>query len=273
MERIHQGRSSTLTHTFQVDGVATNPSPDIATVTIARADGTALVPAGSVTEAGVGVVTLTLTPAETALLDTLTITWTASFAGQAQQFIDIVEIVGGFLFTLAQAKARLPSQSNETLQATRTLAEQELERACQVAFVPRYAREKRDGDGTNLLMLKWPKVRAIRSVSVDETPQVAGDFDLGEYVVHSSTYLPRGYGNVMVGYEHGYNAGEVNASRAALMLVERYLAEQPAGERVVSASVDSVSFRLAVAGTNGQPFDVPYVNQFVAMHNLTVGVA
>src|SRR5215217_5884268 len=103
MERIAQGRSATLTHTFYVDGVATNPSPDTATVAITRADGTALVPAGAVTDAGTGVVTLTLTPTETALLDTLKVTWTASFGGQSQGFTDYVEVAGGFLFSLSQA--------------------------------------------------------------------------------------------------------------------------------------------------------------------------
>jgi hypothetical protein len=69
VQRIVRGRSATLTHTFYSDAAATDPSPDVTTVTITRADGTAVVTAAATTEAGTGVVTYTVTPAQTALLD------------------------------------------------------------------------------------------------------------------------------------------------------------------------------------------------------------
>jgi hypothetical protein len=111
MIRIVRGRSAELSYTFYVDGNATDPTPDSASVSITRADGSTLTPSASVDNSGVGVVSITLTPAETALLDTLTVTWTATFAGQAQTFVDTVEVAGDVLFTIAEARAAIGDPS------------------------------------------------------------------------------------------------------------------------------------------------------------------
>src|SRR4051794_38233928 len=106
MDRVQKGSSVTITHTFTVDGVATDPSPVTATVEVVRDDGSVVVVAGASTvHVGTGKFTFTLTPTHTALLDILTARWTATFAGQPQTVETQVEVVGGFLFTLADARA------------------------------------------------------------------------------------------------------------------------------------------------------------------------
>jgi hypothetical protein len=117
LQRIAQGRSATLTHTFLSGGVAADPIPDTATYTITRADGTTLA-ASSATEAGTGKVTVTLTPAQTALLDTLTVTWTATFGGQSQPFADTSRSPAGSSAastnSARSSPARRPSSSPRT---------------------------------------------------------------------------------------------------------------------------------------------------------------
>src|SRR3954470_10452117 len=151
LQRIVRGRSATLTHTFYSDVTATDPVPDTTTVTITRADGTALVTAAAATEAGTGVVTYTVTPAQTALLDRWTVTWTATFGGQSQAFAETVEVAGDMLFSLSEASAiRTGSQTGDALYPRYTIAqiaamrvsvEQAIEEEYGSALVPRYERE------------------------------------------------------------------------------------------------------------------------------------
>jgi hypothetical protein len=155
LQRIVQGRSATLTHTFYSDGVAADPVPDTATYTITRADGTTSPPGGA-TEAGTGKVTVTVTPAQTALLDTWTVTWTATFGGQAQSFTDVVEVAGDTIFTIADARATswgaattnttgVYRISTASLVEARTEVERALEHELGFAMVPRYASRRSTG--------------------------------------------------------------------------------------------------------------------------------
>jgi hypothetical protein len=84
VDRIQQNIASTITVTLYRDGTAENPSPDSATVRIVRADGTELVAETAAIDDGTGVFAYTLSPTQTATLDTLTAAWTVEFDGVAQ---------------------------------------------------------------------------------------------------------------------------------------------------------------------------------------------
>jgi hypothetical protein len=288
MERIAQGRSATLSHTFYSNGVATNPSPDSATVAITRADGTALVPSGSVVDAGVGVVTLTLTPSETALLDTLTLRWTATFGGQSQVFTDYVEVAGGFLFSLDQARALAPLNNTTTytdakLIAARTTAEQTIEDACGRAFVPRYTRETLHGTGDTLLKLTMPDIRSIRTVTVTTagvgTAYTAPELALlainPDGFLYSSTGWTAGIGNITVGYEHGEAYPPARVSQAALILARSLLVKGPVDDRALgqASAGGDFSFGLATPGRNGSWVGLPEVDAVIDQYSKSVGVA
>jgi hypothetical protein len=101
MERILQSAPFTASETFYEDGVIVDPGT--VTVGVTRADGTVLIAAGTATAgSGAAARTYALTIANTALLDTLTVTWTSATKGVRTSTI---EVVGGFLFTLSQARA------------------------------------------------------------------------------------------------------------------------------------------------------------------------
>jgi hypothetical protein len=105
MERVVVNRSFTLYKTFYADGVATDPT-GTPTVTITRLSTGATVTTGAVTdEAGVGTWSVTVSATQNTLLDTLTVTWTATVNATAQQYVDTVEVAGGTIFTIAEARA------------------------------------------------------------------------------------------------------------------------------------------------------------------------
>src|SRR5215207_1938878 len=119
--RAVAGRSYTLTKTLYSGSTATDPTPDIATATATRwSDGTAVDPV--VSDAGVGKVALTWTPAQLATLDRLTVITQAAFGGQTQTYRDYLEVCGGVYFTIAEARAAgvSSSRSDEDIAAMRT---------------------------------------------------------------------------------------------------------------------------------------------------------
>lgn len=97
MKQVVKDRSATISVTFTVDGVATDPVPATATLDILRRDGTVLVPAGTATTkppSTTGKFTFVLTPAQTAQFDRLTARWTANLVGQVQTLETQVDVIG-----------------------------------------------------------------------------------------------------------------------------------------------------------------------------------
>lgn len=282
MQRIVQGRSATLQHAFHENGVATNPSPDAATIGITRDDGTVLVAAGTATtDTGTGVVSYTLTPTQTALLDSLTVTWTATFGGQPQAFKEIVEVAGDVLFTIAQARAVKPLDNATAyplaaITEARVMVETALEDACGVAFVPRYKRLTVSGDGSGLLMLP-PRTTAIRSVT--RAGVAFTSLELADILLQPSglAYYPSGWtagnGNLVVGVEHGYPYPPPRVTQAALTLAKNWLVRGPIDDRSTSFSTEDGTFLLSTPGMRGATFGVPEVDATVSAYSLNVAVA
>jgi hypothetical protein len=279
LERVQKSTPLTLTQTWTEDGVAVEPGT--VTVGITRADGTELVAPGTATTAGgTGVRTFNLTTTHTALLDRLTVTWTSTLKGTLTSY---VEVVGGFLFSIADARAVTPLNNTTTyptaaIVAMRILVEQSLEDACGVAFVPRYTYETLNGYGATTLQTSWAKTTAIRSVSFDG---VALDSTALGTVAPSPSgsllYYPvgwtAGFSNVTIGYEHGHPVTPERVKRAAIRLAKRWLVEGPVDDRATTFSNDDGTYSLVTPGRRGEFFDLPEVNAVVQQYGLTVGVA
>jgi hypothetical protein len=269
LQRIVRGRSATLTHTFYSDATATDPSPDTTTVTLPRADGTAVVTGAAATEAGTGVVTYTVTPAQTALLDRWTVTWTATFGGQSQPFVSYVEVAGDVLFSLAEARAVAPLNNTTTyttaaIVAMRTSVEQAIEDEYGTALVPRYEREtvRGDGSGTVRLRAPGPTIRsATTTASGVVTTLTAGDLALlsGDSGFVTGYGWPTGLGNITVGYEYGLDRPPQRIKMDALRLCRQWLVNGPVDDRAlgVAAPDGAFSFGLATPGRNGSIFGLP----------------
>lgn len=283
MIRVVQGRSATLAHTFYSDGVATDPSPDAATIGITREDGAILVAAGTpATEVGTGTVSYTLTPAQTALLDVLTVTWTAVFGAQSQSFVTRVEIRGDVLFSIADARLLSPLGNTTTYPAARiatarTLAETALEEACRVPFAPTYFRVTLDGDSRTDLLLPIVLPLTVTTATVDGQtvdPTTIGLYDDGRlylatgwstgWSANSPGAATRGRRNVIIKGTYGYPYPPPRVSRAALLLAKRFLVDLPVSDRATSLTTqDGTTQFLVTAGVRQAVFDVPECNAVI----------
>lgn len=245
MDRVVRGRSATLYHTFYVNGTATDPAPDLATVTITRDDGTVVVSDDvTVNEATPGLVSYTLTPTATGQVDRLQLVWNADFNGLTQEFVDVVEVVGGVYFSIAEARALSPlndlaAYPSRAIVEARVAAEQAVEEECGVSFVPRYDRATVNGDDTYGIRLPYPLVRAVRWAKVaGATRDISGITGGGAGYIYDTAWWPHGWGNVQVGYEHGYDEPPEGVKRAALSYARQLLVDS------LSQSVDPRAERL-----------------------------
>lgn len=264
LQRVEQNHTATLTKTFQVDGVATDPSPATATIQIVRADGTVLVPAGTATtRTTVGTFTYNITTAQTGLLDNLTAYWTSSLGVLKQQ----VEIVGGFLFTIAEARTAIgdTAYSATKIAEARTYAESELESALGYALVPRYARETLTGYAGSLRLR--PYLRSIRSATVNTSALSAASlaelsFDTTGRVNGYSWSSYSDLGNVTVGYEHGLSFPPAGAKRAALALALDSLGTDTSGIDPRAETIITVDGTIRLRNGSG-PFSALGVNEWI----------
>lgn len=287
ISRIAQGTQAQLRVALYVDGVLTNPS-GATTIQVLREDGTELVPAGTATQAvDTGIKGFTLTPAETADLDVLTAHWTAVGLGGADQvFTTEAEIVGGFYFTVAEAKAGahgVPSLSTfsvDQITSARTMAEQAIEEECG-AFVPRYAREIFSGDSAmphiigyqgvsgyagDLLVVR-ERILRVTAATLDGTALDSAELALlipDRDGVYRASGWPSGHGNIELKYEHGFKQVPALVKRAALLLARRYLVESPVDPRTTRVTQEGALIEFQVDPS--LPFDIPEVNAIVARY-------
>jgi hypothetical protein len=265
LTRVLKTASATLTRTFYIDEAPQDcVSPP--TVTVKRLDGTTVV-TGTASSSGVGTGTYTYVlpggptagSSATYQLDDLDVLWQGTVGGAQVTLYDRVEVVGGFLFSLAEARASDSSLSNTTTYTTDALrrarldTETELERICKVSPVPRFRRVTLDGSGSGSILLPNPLVRnPIRFASQAYwygQPQVTlTTLELTFVNADLASILRRADGNiwafgtqnVIIEYEHGMTYPPPYLVDAALIrfrgLLNRHRTGVPdRAERIVNA--------------------------------------
>ncbi len=269
MDRILRNTTATLRVTLTVDGVPTDPTPQTVTVDVFRPDGS-LVVSGSAVRISAGLYSYTLAPAYTAQYEQLTVVWYSTFGNATTH----VEVVGGYLFSIAQARALRPLQDTTAYPTTaivdaRTYAETALEAACGVSFVPRYGTATVDGSGGRGLWGLPPRITKIRSVSVGGVAHTAGQLAALALrptgLLYSPTAWTSGYGNYTVGFEHGYPYAPPRITRAALLLARQQLVASPVDDRTSRVVQDGGTIDYLTS--QGAGFDIPEVNAAVAAYN------
>jgi hypothetical protein len=255
--RVLRTAAVAMSHTFYVDETPTSASVGVV-VTVKRLDGTT-VSTGAGTLGTPGVYTYTV-PGQ-ATLDILTVDWVAtSIGGAVVTATDYVEVVGGYLFGLAEARAADSTLTSTTTYPTAMLAdkrlevEEECEKICRQAFVPRFYRETVSGTGTDRQGLKWMMLRRLRAVTVSGVAWSAPDIaavppaENGIARRPGGAVWPEGVGNIVVEYEHGWDRPPERISAAA-MLHLRYLCNQPRTgmpDRVTAYTTEAGSFHAAM---------------------------
>lgn len=268
-QRVLQGAPATLTVTFADQDGAPVDATGTVTVLVAQADGTVVLPLGSATVHGdTGVYTVALTAAQTAQLNLLTATWTD--AGNTRVIVSEHEIVGGYFFSLADARTSNDglledesTYSDEDILSCRQEVEEEAEVICDVAFVPRYNRVALDGDATTAIVLPDNRIRTIRSVRiypvtggtlfVSFTPTQLAGLAIGDDSTIRRTdfgFFDEGRANIIVEYEHGWDLPPSDLRRASLTRLRSRLNYDKGGinDRATTFTAENgQSYKLATA--------------------------
>lgn len=255
------------------------------TVTVSRADGTAIATdAAATNEAAAGHYSYTLAPQDD--VDRLTLEWTGTFSGAVTTVTTHAEIVGGHLFTVAEARAFDDTALSDTVKypdaTIRTVRDgitDFFEAVTGVSFVRRYGEATVDGPGGADLWLSVKQLHALLSASVDGTALTSDE--LAEVEVYESGRLYRanewagGWGSthrtVEVAYEHGYESVPWEIHRAALVLARYSLVTSDVSDRTISWSNELGTFRQSFAGP-GRPTGIPAVDAALERYTPSKGL-
>lgn len=235
------------------------------------ADGTVVASGTATNEVEAGRYTFVLAPQ--AAVKSLKIVWTGTWAAAVQSMTTYAEIVGGYLFTLAEAraydKAALASTTDypdATIAAARDGITDFFEQVTGVSFVPRYGRAVTDGMGYDL-WLPHRQLRTLLAGSVDGTALTVAQIADVEVYESGRMYRTDAWGwssspsrrVVVVGYEHGYLSVPWDVHQAALMYLKYVLKSSDVSDRTVSWSNELGTFRQAVPGRQ-YPTGIPAVD-------------
>lgn len=179
LHRVLVSTEVTLSHTFMANDAPVNPDSGGVTATVARLDGTPVTSVAA-TPGATGVFSFALPDVDD--LDAYTLDWSGIFGGGSVTIRDYVEVVGGYLFGIDQARHYGSNLSTTTwptptLMDRRTSIEVQAERIAGVAFVPRFARIRLTGSDDSSLFLGVRHLRRVRKVTYNGVtwPQAAVD--------------------------------------------------------------------------------------------------
>lgn len=286
-----KGAPITLTVTFGgSDGEPADPGT--VTIGVTKADGTTVVAAGTATTVGAtGVRTYALAASATTALELLTATWTSSTHGVRTT---LVEVAGGYWFTVAQARERdeklndTTKYSSARIVAVRSEVEHEAEDITSRAWVPRYRRARVEGSGTCELVLPDVDLRSVRSVRVYEsdnttyTAFTAAELAAievtrwGTLIRRDGAWFTRGFTTV-IEYEYGVDAPPPDLRDAAITRLRHRLNAHRAGipDRATSMQTDSgQTYNIATPGLRGFVTGIPDVDVVYGRYTFDeIGVA
>lgn len=290
-QQILRGVAATLS--WQPTDSTGEPAAPSGTVTVGvtKADGTVVVAAGTATT-GSSTSPRTYALAAQNTLELLTVTWTDS--GDSSTATQLVEVVGGYWFTVAQAAARDEKLADQAkypparIVAVRAEVEAEFEDVTGQAWVPRYRRETLRGTGHNEIVTTEVRVRTVRSVRAYDPDGVTHDTwsagDLAELTItdHGTLLRPDGAAwakgiRYVVEYEHGHDRPPVDLRDAAVTRLRHRLNAHRSGipDRATTLSTDAgQTFALATPGLRGFITGIPDVDVVLGRYTFQrIGVA
>lgn len=221
--RVLRTAKTTLSRTFYLDEEPTDATGPV-TVAITREDGTEVQSGTADGPNADHVYSYTFDGSD--FLDRLAVTWSATVGGDAIVIDqDVIEVVGGFFFGLAEARAVDVVFQNAARYPTadvievRTATEDEAERITGQAWVPRFERETLTGYRDRPLRLTHPWLRVVVAMWLDGEPVAEEDLaaigpdPLG--LIRTGTEWPPVQGGVVVEYEHGRDRPNPDMVRAS----------------------------------------------------------
>jgi hypothetical protein len=278
VQRVLRNTQATLEVTFYSAGAATDADGSV-TVDITRADGTVFATGAATTHPGVGRYAYTLAPQTN--LEYFTLVWIGTFASIVQKITTHTEIVGAFYAPLVDIRAMkgltdTVAFPSARLEEARQWFEDFAEQFCGRAFVPRFARDKLDGDGTNTIRLNHIEPRTILSAKDGGVTQTG----TATWALYATGRVVRDVGsfgdavrNVEIQYEYGADEPDLELRSAALRAIQyRLLGDQlglPA--EAIAGGVDVRGPTFAGVGT-GRPTGIPEVDEVLMSRSMAVWV-
>lgn len=283
--RLLAGTRGDITVRCYRDGVLTTPSGTL-TFSVVDADGTAVAsgtPTTTPTEPGV--ITATLTAAQAASMNRLTVTWGGLVFGTepAVSLTTQHEVVGDLLFTLAEARAfdngAMASQvtySDDALLRFRDAITDKFEDI--LGFPPgrRYRREIHDGDGGPCLWVNEHvgvttlRAAALRTAgSSTWTALTAAELAdcivraNGEIVRETQGYWTKGTANVRVSYECSDLPIPGELRRAGLLVLRKLVVPSPIDMSVTQQVSEIGTFVYSQPGMKGSYVGIPEVDEIL----------
>ncbi|CAB4218402.1 hypothetical protein UFOVP1608_26 [uncultured Caudovirales phage] len=270
MERLLAGQPGTLTfNLYDEDGALTDVDVDT-DVTVSITDSAELeVNTGTATapvDPTVGVYTYVVPKTVTADLDTYTVEWTFTLDAVERTISTQFESVGGHLFEIADFRAvdsvlvDADAYPSAKIRQARVNAEQTIETAAHVAFVPRVSTRTLSGDNTTTLVVPDSHIRSIYSVSIDDVDLTEGEMlyveieDSGIIKRTDGNLWTDGFKNIVIRYEHGWDAPPERIRKAAMLLAYEALVPSQLNPRATSQSTDLGEFRISVANMDKDRF-------------------
>lgn len=269
--RVLRTAKATLTRAFYLDEVATDASGSVS-VSVARLDGTVI--QGPLVATGPDADhSYSFTFDGRDVLDELTVEWSATVGGDAIVLDqDVIQVVGGFYLGLGDIRNKVdPVFKNTERYPTQDLidrrleVEDEFERICGQAFVPRFCREVLSGPrwDTAPLKLTWPRLRRVRAVTVgttvlDQDALDAFGADALGLLRRSNGAWTYGTGNIVVEYEHGLDRPPADIARVAKLRLKSLLLASKSplpdrAERIATTDIGLVQLAIATKETTGIP--------------------
>jgi hypothetical protein len=259
--QILKGTSATISETFQVDGGTLDLDSGVPVVTITKPDGSAGPASGTVSHVGAtNSGTYQFVLAAQAELTLLTVTWVGTIGGQQQTLISTVEVVGGFLFTVAQFRAvtvaggqpfTTAAFPNSVVLDRRAEVTDDFEQRCGWSFIPRFTRERHTGDLTSTLIVRRHKPGALLSVTVDGALQILSGFDLaddGTLTWSLGSFPATRPNNVVVEYVRGWDRPPAEVSSVGLARTAGLLQPSQFNGAVTVTTPDGASYNYSQAG-------------------------
>jgi hypothetical protein len=260
---------------------------DAGTVTVGIVDaaGNTVVAAGTATaKAGTGASTVySYDLAIQTAVKRLTVTWTRTDTGAS--LTDQIDVVGGVLFTEAEARAFTVTGAQTPLSSSTTYPDATIceardritdlfEQYCGVSFIPRSYHLEVGGSGGRTLDIPHHRAIEVLNCTIGGVAQTAAQIlplrnqrQLHHTANTFSSPSDADPQNVHVTYEHGYTEPPLDIKRAALILLLREVVPSDMPDRAVSISTQDGTFRLATPGEN-TPTGIPNVDEVLNRYRM-----
>lgn len=254
------------------------------TVTGRRASGAVLFDSRPAEVEPGGLASVALSADETAVLDSLTLTWVEEGGGTYET---VADVVGGFYFSLDEARYAAPGFTdtskypNELMADVRQEVEEELERITGRAFVPRYRRvvlnsgtliRPPDVDVRKIRSLNFDGRNVATSVGLDGTLYMLSASQIANAAEEYSSGLPQ-Y-QAVIEYEYGLSSPPADLKRAALIRMVSRLGLSKSGvpDRNEYQLVDGQLFTVTQPGVRGSLTGIREVDAVYSSYSVATEV-